>query len=185
VITILPNHVGSPCVPVWVNCPICKWVGREGERSRVRGWRHRHPSHCSPKQLEDGIRNQIKDDNTVTDRICGQDMHFDGPASLCPSPDALFPVVEVDDGKRYIHHEINLNLMARSINLAKHVNPMSSCLLQLRCLGSLNGFLPLQEDVKSASTLYSIHNSPVSQSMSSLNLCVNKVQMILKIPNAR
>jgi hypothetical protein len=29
VITILPNHVGSPCVPVWVNCPICKWVGRE------------------------------------------------------------------------------------------------------------------------------------------------------------
>jgi hypothetical protein len=29
VITILPNHVGSPCVPVWVKCPICKWVGRE------------------------------------------------------------------------------------------------------------------------------------------------------------
>jgi hypothetical protein len=89
-------------------------------------------SHCSLKQLEDGIRNQIKDDNTVTNRIGGQDMHFDGPASLCPSPDALFPVVEDDDGKRYIHHEINLNLMARSINLAKHVNPMSSCLLQLR-----------------------------------------------------
>jgi hypothetical protein len=80
-------------------------------------------SHCSLKQLEDGIRNQFKDDDTVTDRICGQDMHFDGPASLCPSPDALFPVVEVDDRKRYIHHEINLNLMARSINLAKHVNP--------------------------------------------------------------
>jgi hypothetical protein len=119
-------------------------------------------SHCSPTQLEDSIRNQIKDDNTVTDRICGQDMHFDGPASLCPSPDAIFPVVEVDDRKRYIHHEINLNLMARSINLAKHVNSMSSCLLQLRCLGSLNGFLPLQEDVKSASTLYSVHNSPVS-----------------------
>jgi hypothetical protein len=132
----------------------CSNVDGFGKRSRVRGWRRRHPSHYSP--------NQIKDDNTVTDRICGQDMHFDGPASLCPSPDALFPVVGVDDGKRYIHHEINLNLMARSINLAKHVNSMSSCLLQLRCLGLLNGFLPLQEDVKSASTLYSIHNSPVS-----------------------
>jgi hypothetical protein len=142
-------------------------------------------SHCSPKQLEDGIRNQIKDDNTVTDQTCRQERHFDGPASLHPSPDALFPVVEVDDGKRYIHHETNLNLIARSINLAKHVNPLSSCLLQLRCLGSLNGFLPLQEDAKSASTLYSIHNSPVSWSISNLKLCVNKAQMILKIPEAR